>query len=62
MFVSDCRELRAPIHGSLSSSLKGHGTYIAILCDTSYTLVGESILQCVSGTWSQTVGTCEAGI
>lgn len=52
------------MHGSLSSSLElngTNGTYVTVSCDTNYTLVGNGILQCVSGSWSGTVGTCEEG-
>lgn len=59
--ISGCPRLRQPIHGTLSSRSVGYGMYVTVTCDTSYTLVGESILQCVSGSWSGTVGTCEAG-
>ena len=61
-FVSDCSVLKAPIHGSLSSSLKAHDTYVSVSCETNFTLVGKSNLRCVSGSWSETVGTCERGI
>ena len=53
--------LKAPIHGSLSSSLKAHDTYVSVSCETNFTLVGKSNLRCVSGSWSETVGTCERG-
>lgn len=61
-FVPDCPELRAPIHGSLSSSSRRNGAYVTVLCDKNYTLIGESIMKCVSGSWSETVGTCEASM
>ena len=54
--------LRPPINGSLSTGAVGHGTYVTVLCGTKYTLVGKSVLQCVSGSWSETVGTCEKGM
>ena len=61
IFVSDCPTLRAPTHGSFSSSSVAHGTYMNVSCDTNYSLVGKAILLCVSGSWSETVGTCAEG-
>ena len=60
-FISDCPGIRAPTHGLLSSSSVFHGTYVTVSCDLSYTLIGQNILHCESGLWSERVGTCEAG-
>ena len=60
--LSDCPGLGVPMHGSLSTSVIGHGTYVTFSCDRNYTLARKSIMHCVSGSWSGTAATCEAGI
>ena len=61
-FISDCQDLIAPLYGSLSSNRVSHGKIVKVSCIKGYTLSGERTILCTSGTWSSSIGTCEAGI
>ena len=59
-FSSDCEDLVAPLHGSLSSYVVSHGYNVNLSCDQGYTLSGERTLVCTSGNLSAKIGTCQA--
>ena len=46
------------MHGSLSSDFTSHGGHITVSCDPGYTLLGDKIFGCTSGSWSGNVGAC----
>ena len=46
------------MHGSLSSDFASHGGHITASCDPGYTLLGDRIFGCTSGSWSGNVGAC----
>ena len=60
-FISDCSNLVAPLHGTISSTVVPHGNHVTVSCNQGYTLSGEQTLVCSSGSLSANVGTCEAG-
>ena len=59
-FLSDCKDLVAPLHGSLSSDVVPHGNHVIVSCHQGYTLSGERTLVCSSGYLSANIGTCNA--
>lgn len=62
IFFSDCARLPRPKNGILSSTVVKHGSSVTVSCNSGYTLSGERILVCSSGSWSGRIGTCEAGM
>ena len=61
-FFPDCGPLTPPTDGSLSTSAVSVGTFVDVICDGTYSLFGESPLECVTGgTWSDSVGVCKKG-
>ena len=59
-FLSDCEDLVAPLHGSLSLNAVSHGEFVIVSCLQGYTLSGERTLVCSYGNLSAKIGTCEA--
>ena len=57
-YTSDCSDLMAPTHGSLSSKVAFHGHHVTVSCAHGYKLSGDNILVCSSGSWSGIVGAC----
>ena len=62
IILPDCQKLNKPENGLIKYiNNTHHGSIVTILCNTNYTLTGNSTLLCHSGNWSNTVGTCEKG-
>lgn len=56
----DCPVLTPPGNGRLSTSDVREGTSVDVICNTDYSLVGITPLNCqTGGTWSDPVGACQ---
>ena len=62
LYVADCPVLTPPGNGRLSTSDVREGTSVDVICNTDYSLVGITPLNCqTGGTWSDPVGACQKG-
>lgn len=57
-YTVSCPTMEAPENGEVVVSSNGSVTIATFSCETDYSLYGNTVLSCISGTWEGTAPTC----
>ena len=57
--IAVCKDPGMPLNGKRIGNDFGEGQMVAFSCDTDFTLVGPSLIFCVTGQWHATTPICK---